>query len=156
MAIDERLAVMRMVVAAVHVADSSVCERVPWDELAELEQEPHPLVAKIAFGIVRILDEQRVTTLITRQARTLWGTQTMTKSPMIPRMIPKIIRPPAEAKSDAMAAMPPIKIDATKEESASLSEAKAHSRIATKVSLPTAGSACAGTGESEETRCRDR
>ena len=29
----------------------------PWNDLTELEQESHPLVAMIAFGIVRILDE---------------------------------------------------------------------------------------------------
>jgi hypothetical protein len=54
---------MRMVIAAINVADSGVRKAKPWNDLAELEQESHPLVAMIAFGIVRILDEHGGPTL---------------------------------------------------------------------------------------------
>jgi hypothetical protein len=55
---------MRMVIAAINVADSGVRKVKPWNDLTELEQESHPLVAMIAFGIVRILDEHGGPTLI--------------------------------------------------------------------------------------------
>jgi hypothetical protein len=48
MAIDEPLAVIGMIIAAVNVANPGVCKLKPWYDLTELEQETHPLVTKIA------------------------------------------------------------------------------------------------------------
>ena len=62
-AIDECLAMMGMMIAAINVADPGVRKLEPWNDLAELEEEAHPPVAMIAIGIVRILDEHRGTTL---------------------------------------------------------------------------------------------
>jgi hypothetical protein len=64
MAIDKCLTVMKMVIAAINVADSGVRKLKPWNDLAKLEQESYPLVAMIAFGIVRILDEHGGPTLV--------------------------------------------------------------------------------------------
>jgi hypothetical protein len=63
-AIDESLAVMRMLVASVNVTNAGVRKFESWDDLTELEQEPHMPVAMIAFGIVWILNEHRGSTLI--------------------------------------------------------------------------------------------
>ena len=57
MAVDERLAVMGMIVAAVNVTDPGVGKLVPWNDLTELEQETHLLVTKIAYRVMGVLDQ---------------------------------------------------------------------------------------------------
>jgi hypothetical protein len=63
-AIDEPLAVIGMIIAAVNVADPGICKLKPWDDLTELEQEPHPLVTMIAYWVVGVLDQHRSASLI--------------------------------------------------------------------------------------------
>ena len=46
-------------IAAINVPDPSVRKLEPRNDLAELEQEAHSLMAMIALGIVCVLDEPR-------------------------------------------------------------------------------------------------
>jgi len=64
MAIEKTLAVIGMIIATVNIADSSVSKPKTWDDLAELEQEPHSLLAMIALRIVLSLDEHGTSTLV--------------------------------------------------------------------------------------------
>ena len=64
MAIDESLAVIRVIITAVDVADPGVRKLEPWDDFTELEQETHLPVTMIAYGVVGVLDQHRSASLI--------------------------------------------------------------------------------------------
>ena len=57
MGIDVALAAIRIIVAAVDVADSSIGHLQAGNHLPEKEQEPHRPTALVAGRIVRVLDQ---------------------------------------------------------------------------------------------------